>query len=48
MQIHVCEVWTACLNCHDAHGVVTHLTARQLVGNSKPRKQPQMSESRGQ
>jgi hypothetical protein len=27
MQIHVCGVWTACLNCHDAHGVVTHLTA---------------------
>jgi hypothetical protein len=40
-QIHVCGVGTACLNCHDAHDVVTHLIAWQLVANSNPRKQPQ-------
>jgi hypothetical protein len=24
--VHVCGVWTACLNCHDAHDVVTQVT----------------------
>jgi hypothetical protein len=24
MQIHVCGVCAACLNCHDAHGVIEH------------------------
>jgi hypothetical protein len=47
-QTHVRGARTAYPNCHDAHGAVTHLTAREPVADSNPRKQPQMSESREQ